>query len=340
MPPLLLPTTEPAAHAGTTSTVAGDRHSGRITITLPWTAPPISLNDRLDRWSHASLVKKARKDVYPLVRQAITYRGPNRLPAGDIAFATVQLHYRPHNNIHRDTDNIIATLKPICDALTEGTSPPTPAKKTTTRPGIVASPRKKTPTPPTKIGVGLLPDDTPRYMAKPEPIIHPFQKGKPGAVWVDIDWEDTYLVRFHAICDVITTQLPHTALIRRIPTLTLDDNTTLPALDALLITNNRYTALTITLPDTPPPPEPTAWHPYTHHTTTATPAGHLNPTQLPPGTGLYDITSTTLTQTKTPTTRPNPKPLPPNLIHHLAHTNTTLTNTLRATRHTHHHFTH
>ncbi|MBW8171809.1 hypothetical protein K0651_01935 [Ornithinimicrobium sp. Arc0846-15] len=80
---------------------------------------------------------KARKtravvsDTRWLVRAA-------RIP--DLAGCTVQLHFEPATTRRRDTDNLVATLKPICDAI---------------------------------VLEGIVPDDTPVFMSKPEPIIHP-----------------------------------------------------------------------------------------------------------------------------------------------------------------------
>ncbi len=80
------------------------------------------------------------------------------------SFAVLQLHYQPRDSRRRDTDNLIATLKPLADAMT-------PARVHGTR--VVP-------------GYGLVADDTPQWMAKPEPIIHPPVKGEGGRMWLDI----------------------------------------------------------------------------------------------------------------------------------------------------------
>ncbi|MEU6582772.1 hypothetical protein [Nocardia sp. NPDC046763] len=85
-----------------------------------------------------------------------------QLPRG-LAHVTVLLHYRPPDNRRRDTDNLVATLKPACDGLAAGTR--------------------------THPDYGLVPDDIPRHMAKPEPVIHEPERGKPGALWLEITWE-------------------------------------------------------------------------------------------------------------------------------------------------------
>ena len=84
-----------------------------------------------------------------------------RLPQG-AAYCIVQLHYLPKDNRRRDTDNLVATLKPICDGLAGGTS--------------------KLP------GYGLVPDDIPAYMAKPEPIIHRHERGEKPAMWIELTY--------------------------------------------------------------------------------------------------------------------------------------------------------
>lgn len=56
-------------------------------------------------------------------------------------------------------------LKPICDAL-------------------AASSAKN-------VGYGLVPDDTPQYMGKPEPVIYRHRKGQKSALWVMVEcWEN------------------------------------------------------------------------------------------------------------------------------------------------------
>lgn len=128
-------------------------------LELPWTAPPLTLNQRRATrgamFAHARIIAEVRATVHDLARVS-------KLPRG-LDHVTVQMHYRPRDNRRRDTDNLVATLKPACDALTAGTA--------------------KHP------GYGMVADDIPRYMAKPEPIIHPAERGKAGALWLEITWE-------------------------------------------------------------------------------------------------------------------------------------------------------
>ncbi|GAB4582606.1 RusA family crossover junction endodeoxyribonuclease [Nocardia sp. IFM 10818] len=142
----------------------------RAILELPWTAPPLTLNQRRASrgamFAHARKVAEVRAKVLQLAESA-------ELPRG-LEHVTVQMHYRPRDNRRRDTDNLIATLKPACDALTVG------------RPAGIS--RKGKPIP-ELLGYGLVPDDIPAHMAKPEPIIHPAERGKGGALWLEITWE-------------------------------------------------------------------------------------------------------------------------------------------------------
>ncbi|WP_067565881.1 hypothetical protein [Nocardia acidivorans] len=139
-------------------------------LPLPYTKPPLSMNDsgasRGAAFAKASARKQIREDVCHLATLAW-------LPKG-VEHVTVQLHYQPRDNRVRDTDNLWATLKPICDALTVGKA-------------ARISPRTKRPIP-AQIGYGMVADDAPRWMAKPEPIIHPAVKGEPGSMWLELSW--------------------------------------------------------------------------------------------------------------------------------------------------------
>jgi crossover junction endodeoxyribonuclease RusA len=107
-------------------------------------------------YAKARTVANVRTIVQTLARA-------ERLPCA-VSHVTVHLHYRPRDNRRRDTDNLVATLKPICDALAAGT--------------------------PKHPGYGMVPDDIPRYMAKPEPVIHPAERGRPGSLWLEITWTE------------------------------------------------------------------------------------------------------------------------------------------------------
>lgn len=100
-------------------------------IVLPYSKPPLSLNDRghwRARWVRQQSVKS---DVTKILRAA-------RIPAAE--YVTAQLTYRPRDSRRRDTDNLVETLKYAADSI---------------------------------VAAGIVPDDTPAYMSKPEPIIEP-----------------------------------------------------------------------------------------------------------------------------------------------------------------------
>lgn len=143
----------------------------RAVLPLPWSCPPLSMNGR--GASRGAAFARGRK-IREIRAATLDLAHAARLPK-NVTHATVQLHYRPRGNGRRDTDNLVATLKPIADGLAAG------------RPARIGRTGKPVPA---LIGYGLVPDDTPQYMAKPEPIIHPAEKGMPGAMWLEITWED------------------------------------------------------------------------------------------------------------------------------------------------------
>ncbi len=66
---------------------------------------------------------------------------------------TVCLHYRPKDRRKRDEDNLVPVLKAACDGL---------------------------------VDAGIVPDDTPQFMQKLMPVIHPAEKGRDGSLWLTI----------------------------------------------------------------------------------------------------------------------------------------------------------
>lgn len=123
------------------------------TMPLSFTKPPITWNYR-GHWAKKAKITKTIRDEIHVRAQAA------RLPR-NLGHITVTFHYQPGDNRHRDTDNLGATTKPIFDALAAGTR--------------------------THPGYGMVKDDTPQYMTKPEPIIHPPVKGEPKC-WLVIKW--------------------------------------------------------------------------------------------------------------------------------------------------------
>lgn len=75
-----------------------------------------------------------------------------KVPTG-CEHARVGLHYRPRDRRRRDADNLMPILKAACDGLVDH---------------------------------GLVADDTPELMSKLMPVIHPAEKGRPGALWLTI----------------------------------------------------------------------------------------------------------------------------------------------------------
>ncbi|KJJ60029.1 hypothetical protein NG01_04420 [Corynebacterium diphtheriae] len=126
-------------------------------INLPWTKPPLSLNDR----KHYMAKAKENKTIF---NQVLTLATAAALPK-HLNHVTVQLHYRPADNRRRDTDNLIASAKPMYDALS------------------VAGTGKQP-------GYGVVQDDDHIHMSKPEPRIHSHSKGEPPMMWLEITTGD------------------------------------------------------------------------------------------------------------------------------------------------------
>lgn len=98
-------------------------------IRLPWPAPPLSLNDRGDWKARYGKTRAVRKVAASFVRAA------HIAPASRIR---VTLTYHPRDGRRRDEDNLVATLKPICDGI---------------------------------VDAGVVVDDDPAHMAKDMPVI-------------------------------------------------------------------------------------------------------------------------------------------------------------------------
>ena len=74
-----------------------------------------------------------------------------RIPPQD--HVTVGVCYRPRDNRRRDADNLVPTLKAACDGI---------------------------------VDAGVVPDDTPRFMSKLMPVIHPADKQLGPALWLEV----------------------------------------------------------------------------------------------------------------------------------------------------------
>ena len=106
-------------------------------IRLPYVKPPLSLNARQHWAARARETRRVRSDVRLLVRAA-------KVP--ELGRVRVQLEYTPRDARRRDTDNLVATLKAVCDGV---------------------------------VDAGVVPDDTPEFMGKPEPLITAPDRGDP-----------------------------------------------------------------------------------------------------------------------------------------------------------------
>lgn len=78
-------------------------------LVLPWTSPPLSLNDRYKHWSTKSQKNRMVRDAV----HVLAYRAG--IPP--LGRCSVELVYQPPDRRDRDEDNLVATLKPACDGL-------------------------------------------------------------------------------------------------------------------------------------------------------------------------------------------------------------------------------
>lgn len=79
-------------------------------LTLPWTKPPLSLNDRMTWQVKSTWAKTLRRTAWALAKQA-------KLPP--LGACDVVLVYVPRDRRRRDEDNLVATLKPLADGLVD-----------------------------------------------------------------------------------------------------------------------------------------------------------------------------------------------------------------------------
>ena len=131
-------------------------------IELPWSKPPLSMNDASPASRGAVYGRAAAKRE---IQETLHLLGRGlRMPEGK-RYLLVQMNYRVPDRRRRDTDNVTASSKPLMDALAGGS--------------------KRIP------GLGIVKDDTPYFMGKPEPILWPPERGKQGKLWVDLWVADT-----------------------------------------------------------------------------------------------------------------------------------------------------
>lgn len=111
-----------------------------LQIVLPYAIPPLTANQRLHYMERASRVRHLRATTALLMRDINRRRPP--LETGHKLH--VRLEYVPADRRRRDADNLVPTLKAICDGL---------------------------------VDAGLVPDDTPEFMEKHMPTIGKPQRG-------------------------------------------------------------------------------------------------------------------------------------------------------------------
>jgi crossover junction endodeoxyribonuclease RusA len=82
-------------------------------IRLPWTKPPLSMNDRPKNWAaHARKIASVRRMTLDALVEQAGYPNP-------CARIDVTLTYYPRDRRRRDPLNLSATQKPCVDALVD-----------------------------------------------------------------------------------------------------------------------------------------------------------------------------------------------------------------------------
>lgn len=111
-----------------------DLKSRTWVLDLPWTTPPLTLNKTLHYRRKAQVVREVRKTAYTLAAS---------LNIPEMDRPTVHLVWLVTTRHKRDSDNIVPTLKALCDGL---------------------------------VDAQVAEDDTPEFMHKAMPLIH-YAKG-------------------------------------------------------------------------------------------------------------------------------------------------------------------
>lgn len=81
------------------------------TLELPYSKPPLSMNDRMHWRKKNGLTQHIRGTTAALARAAKLATGCKHV--------TVCLHYRPRDKRRRDADNLMPVLKAACDGLVD-----------------------------------------------------------------------------------------------------------------------------------------------------------------------------------------------------------------------------
>jgi crossover junction endodeoxyribonuclease RusA len=78
---------------------------------LPWTTPPLSLNQRLDRHKKARLTREIREAAFLLAKHHKVTKGCSKI--------RVTLVYQPLDRRRRDAINLVPVLKAVEDGLVD-----------------------------------------------------------------------------------------------------------------------------------------------------------------------------------------------------------------------------
>ena len=81
------------------------------TVRLPWTKPPLSLNDRSHWRKKAADTADVRRLARLFVEVQTQYAVCERV--------AVTLTYCPRDKRRRDADNLVSTLKAVCDGIVD-----------------------------------------------------------------------------------------------------------------------------------------------------------------------------------------------------------------------------
>lgn len=145
-----------AAASGSHRNEAGDVMDQAVmtqefTLTLPWSRPPLTLNQRFAHWSQRSTITaEIRTTVAWLAKQAKIEPGKH---------LTVELVWAPGDRRRRDEDNLAPTLKAAIDALARNRAD--------------------------FIGLDLVPDDTAQYVTRLPIRIEP--PPHPKGMWLTVN---------------------------------------------------------------------------------------------------------------------------------------------------------
>ena len=91
-------------------TRVAETSAGVWELALPWSKPPLSLNDRRHWRVRAREVAEVRQTTAWLLTS-------RKIPK--LHRCRVTLHYRPRDKRVRDTENPVATVKACCDAIVD-----------------------------------------------------------------------------------------------------------------------------------------------------------------------------------------------------------------------------